>query len=161
MPIHLRGAALPQGLHGLLGALVVGPDQDELAVVIKRSGVGLDHLCRQMIMGKMGLKGPPNGVLVRLGWQSGFGTAPNHHRSRARRKDRRTDIDCLSSHDGLIVNSVFKSRASQSFDGSVQVLGVAEYPNDRRRLQAPNRAMVTFPVSFSARAFAMLATWDP
>jgi hypothetical protein len=35
----------------------------------------------------MGLKCPGNGVPVRLRWQSGFGTAPNHRRSIAWRKD--------------------------------------------------------------------------
>ena len=33
MTIHPHSAALPQDLHDLLGALVVGPDQDELAIV--------------------------------------------------------------------------------------------------------------------------------
>jgi len=43
MPIHPCGAAFPQDLHCSLGALVVGSDQDELAIVIKRRGVGLDQ----------------------------------------------------------------------------------------------------------------------
>ena len=83
-------------------------------------------------MGKMGFKGPDNGVPVRLRWQSRFGIAPNHRRSRARRKDRCTDIDWLFPYNGFIVNGVFKSRASQSFDGLVQVSSVVEYPNDGR-----------------------------
>jgi hypothetical protein len=33
--------------------------------------------------------------------------------------------------NGLIVNSMFESLASQSFDGLVQVPIVVEYPNDR------------------------------
>ena len=148
MPIHPRGAALPQDIHDLLGALGGGSDQDELTIVIERSGISLDHLIRQVTMGKMGFKGPDNGVPVRLRWQSGFGTAPNHRRSRARRKHRRTDIDCLSSHDGLIVNSVFKSRASQSFDGFVQVRALSNMPT----VVVINIAIVTYSVSFSALA---------
>ena len=60
MPIYSRGAALPQDLHCLLGALVVGLDQEELAIVIKRRGVCVDHSVRQVIIGKMGLKCPGN-----------------------------------------------------------------------------------------------------
>jgi hypothetical protein len=136
MPIHPRGAALPQDLHGLLGALGAGFDKDELAIVIERHGVGLDHVGRQVIIGKMGFKGLNNGVLAVLAplrQRSGFDIAPKHRRSRARRKDR-TDVARLSRHDGLIVNSVFKSRASQSLYGFVQVPGVVEYPNDGRHL---------------------------
>jgi len=134
MPIHPRGAAIPQDLHGLLGALWAGFDKDELAIVIEIYGVGLDRVGRQVIIGKMGFKGLNNGMLGVLGplrRQIGFEIAPKHRRSRARRKDR-TDVARLFRHDGLIVNSIFKSRASQSIDGFVQVPGVVEYPNDGR-----------------------------
>ena len=92
MPIHPRSAALPQDLHGLLGALGAGLDKDELAIVIERHGVGLDHVGRQVIIGKMGLKGLDNSVPVQLRFQIGFGIAPKHRRSRARRKDRRPTL---------------------------------------------------------------------
>jgi hypothetical protein len=69
MPIYPRGTAASQDLDDLLGALRVGSDQDELAFVIERRGVAIDYVLRQVIIGKMGLKGPDNGVPVRLGWQ--------------------------------------------------------------------------------------------
>jgi len=55
MPIHPRGAALPQDVHDALG---VGSGQDELAFVVERRGVGLDHVVRQVMVGKMRFKGP-------------------------------------------------------------------------------------------------------
>jgi len=48
-------------------------------------------------------------------------------------------------------------------DGFVQVSGVVEYANDRRHLQAPNKAMVTYSVSFSAlgrREYKIGITWS-
>ena len=130
MAIRLPGAALPQDLHDLLGLHCVGSDQNELAILREGRGIGLDHLVRQVPMCKMGFKDPDNGVLGRLRWHSSFRTPPSHRRSKARCKDRRTDVNCLFPYNSLIVNSVFKPRASQSFDRLVQVSRVVEYPND-------------------------------
>src|SRR4029077_12067640 len=129
MAIRLPGAALPQDLHDLLGLHRVGSDQNELAILREGRGIGLDHLVRQVPMCKMGFKDPDNGVLGRLRWHNSFRTPPNHRRSKARCKDRRTDVNCLFPYNSLIVNSVFKPRASQSFDRLVQVSRVVEYPN--------------------------------
>jgi hypothetical protein len=134
VPIYPRGAAISQDLHGLPGALGVGFHKDELAIVNEIYGVGLDRVGRQVMISKMGLKGLNNGVLGvprPLRRQIGFGIAPKDRRSRARRKDR-ADVARLFRYDGLIVNSFFKSRASQSLDGFFQVPGVVEYPNDGR-----------------------------
>jgi hypothetical protein len=78
MPINPRGAVIPQNIHGLLGSIRLGPDKDELAVVIKRRGVSLDHLFGQTVVGEMGFKGPDNGVQVRLRRRMDFfRAAPN------------------------------------------------------------------------------------
>ena len=80
MPIRPRGAAAPQDFHCLLGALGVGLDQDKLAIVIKRDGVGLDHICGQVVIGKMRLEGLDNGVLgmlARLSRDSGSTLLPH------------------------------------------------------------------------------------
>jgi len=119
MPIHPRGAALPQYLQGFLGAFGVGSDQDELAFVIERRGVGLDHIVRQVLIGKMSFKGPNNGK------QIGFDLSQTPRLNRARTEDAR-----LFRHYGLIINSVFKSRGGQSLDGFVQVPRAVEYPNN-------------------------------
>ena len=131
MLIHSCGAALPQNLHDVLVALGLGSDYDELALVIERRGVGLDHIVRQMTIGKMGLKCTDNSGQIR------FNTAQILRRNYARRKDRtdrnwtnRIYVTRLFRHDSLIINSAFKSRGSQSLVGLVQVLGVVEYPNN-------------------------------
>jgi hypothetical protein len=84
-----------------------------------------------VVIGKAGSKCPNNSR------QIGFHTAQTLRRNYARRKDRtdrnwtnRTYVTRLFRHDSLIENSVFKSRGSQSLDGSVQVLPVVEYPNN-------------------------------
>ena len=82
MLIHSCGAALPQNLHDVLVALGLGSDYDELALVIERRGVGLDHIVRQMTIGKMGLKCTDNSGRIR------FNTAQILRRNYARRKDR-------------------------------------------------------------------------
>lgn len=56
MLIYSCSAALPQNLHDVLVALGLGSDYDELALVIERRGVGLDHIVRQVTIGKLGLK---------------------------------------------------------------------------------------------------------
>ena len=66
MLIHSCGAALPQNLHDVLVALGLGSDYDELALVIERRGVGLDHIVRQMTIGKMGLKCTGNSGRIRF-----------------------------------------------------------------------------------------------
>jgi hypothetical protein len=137
VPIYPRGAAISQDLHGLPGALGVGFHKNELAIVNEIYGVGLDRVGRQVMISKMGLKGLNNGVLGvprPLRRQIGFGIAPKDRRSGARRKDR-ADVARLFRYDGLIVNSFFKSRASQSLDGSFQVRCVVEYPYDGRHSQ--------------------------
>jgi len=135
MSIRPRGAGRPHDLQGLLGTLGAGLDKDELAIVVEIGDVALDDVLRQVIIGKMGPKGPGISMPIQLRFQIAFGIAPIHRRTRARRKDS-TDLAQLFRHDGLIVNSVFKSRASQSVDGFVQVSGVVEYPNDGRCLHA-------------------------
>ncbi len=56
---------------------------------------------------------------------------PQSHRATiARRKDCRTEVARLSSHDGLIVNSVFESCVSQSPSGFVQAPFIVGYPYD-------------------------------
>ena len=132
VPVYPRGATIPQDRHDLVGVPGVGLNQDEFATVEERRRIGFDHLLGQMIIGKMGPKGSYDSVMVRFGWRSGLGIAPNDRRSIAGRKDGRTDVDCLSCHDSLIVNSVFESRASQSLDRFVKVPGVVKYPNGGR-----------------------------
>ena len=56
--------------------------------------------------------------------------SPKPPSEQGRCKDRRTDVNCLFPYNSLIVNSVSKPRASQSFDRLVQVSRVVEYPND-------------------------------
>ena len=80
----------------------------------------------------MSPKGSYYSVMVRFGWRSRLGIAPNDRGSIARRKDGRTDVDCLSCHDSLIVNSVFESRASQPLDGFIKVPCIVKYPNSGR-----------------------------
>lgn len=126
MPIHSRGMALLKDLHDVLGALGLGSDQDEFAFVMERRGVSVDHIVRQVTIGKVGPK-------CRDG-QVGFNTFRILRRDYARRKER-TDRDWtyvarLIRHDSLIVNSAFKSRGGQSFVSSVQILGVVEDPNN-------------------------------
>ncbi len=116
----------------MVGVLGAGLDQDEFATMEERRRISFDHLLGQMIIGKMRLEGPHNGVMIRFGWRSGLGIAPNDCRSIARCKDGRADVDCLSRHDTLIVDSVFKSRASQSLDGFVKIPCVVKYPNSGR-----------------------------
>ena len=133
MPIGPRGTARPHDLQGLVGTVGAGLDKDELAIVVEIRDVALDDVLRQAIIGKMGPKGPGISISIHLRFQIAFGAAPIHRRTRARRKDP-TDVARFFRHDGLIVNSVFESRASQSLHGFVQVPGVIEYPNDSRHL---------------------------
>ena len=123
VPIHPRGAAIPQNLHGFLGALWAGLDKDELAIVIEIYGVGLDRVGRQVIIGKMGFKGLNNcvlGVLGPLQRQMGLNICPKTPPEPSPGAKTATDVARLFRHDGLIVNSIFKSRASQSIDGFVR-----------------------------------------
>jgi hypothetical protein len=118
MPIHPRSARILEDLHDLPSALGLGSHQDKLAAVIEGRRVCLDYVVGQMIVGKMGFKGPNNGMLVPLGYQIGCVTAQNHLGSRApcKGRNRRIDAARLFCHDGLIVNSVVKSGGSQSLD---------------------------------------------
>jgi hypothetical protein len=133
MPIGPRGTARPHDLYGLVGTLGAGLDKDELAIVVEVRDVKLDDVLRQVVIGKMGPKGAGISISIHLRFQIAFGVAPIHRRTRARRKDP-TDVARFFGHDGLIVNSVFESPASQSLNGFVQVPGVIEYPNDGRHL---------------------------
>ncbi len=112
VPVYPRSATIPQDRHNLVGVSGVGLNQDKFATVEERRRIGFDHLLGQMIIGKMGPKGSYDSVMVRFGWRSGLRIAPNDRRSIPRRKNGWTDVDCLSCHDSLIVNSVFESRAS-------------------------------------------------
>ena len=80
MLIHSCGAALPQDLHDVLVALGLGSDYDELALVIERRGVGLDHIVRQVTIGKLGLKCTDTSGQIR------FNTVQTLRRNYARRK---------------------------------------------------------------------------
>jgi hypothetical protein len=140
--IHPRGATLSQDFHRLLGALRIGLDQDKLAIVVERNGVGVDHICRHMMIGKMGFESLDDCVLcmlARLVSPLGFGTAaPCCWRSIARRKDRRTAATWLSPHDALIINRILKPCPSQSLDAFFQVPGVVKYPYYSSHFYASN-----------------------
>ena len=56
MPIHSRGMALLKDLHDVPGALGLGSDQDEFAFVMERRGVSVNHIVRQLTIGKAGPK---------------------------------------------------------------------------------------------------------
>jgi hypothetical protein len=56
---------------------------------------------------------------------------PIHPRGTRTPADR-TDIADLFGHDALIVNSVFKSRASQSLDGYIHISSVLGYSKNGR-----------------------------
>jgi hypothetical protein len=133
MTIHPCGTARPKDFHGLLGTVAFGPDQDKLAVVIECHGVGMDQFRWHVMIGKMGRKSLRYcvlRVLVKLRLSLAFGTAaPYHWRAIARRKNCPAAAARLFPYDSLVVNSVLKSRTSQSFDGLVQVPGVVEYAN--------------------------------
>ena len=131
MPIHSRGMALLKDLHHVPGALGLGSDQDEFAFVMERRGVSVNHIVRQLTIGKAGPKcRDSNG-------QIGLNTSRDLRRNYARRKKRtdrdwtgRTCVAPLIRHDGSIPNSVFKSRGSQLFVSSVEILRVVEDPNN-------------------------------
>ena len=123
--------AVPKDLQDVLGTLGLGSDQDEFAFVMERRGVSVDHIVRQVIIGKAGLKCTDNTG------QIGFNTAQRLHRDYARRKDQtdwnwtgRTCVAPLIRYGGSIANSAFKSRSSQSFVSSVEILRVIENPNN-------------------------------
>jgi hypothetical protein len=134
MPVHLCRARVPQDFHGLFSALRFRFDKNKLAIVIKVHGVSADHVGRQVIIGKMGFEGLDDrvlGMLSRLSSPFRFGVAaPCRRRTIPRRKDRGSATTRLSPHDSLIINCVFKPRASQSLDGFFQVESVVEYPHD-------------------------------
>ena len=96
--------------------------------------IGLDHLVRQVIIGKMGLKGPDGvGHIADIAFYAGRNLSRNYAR-RKHRTDRngtdRSNVARLLCYDSLIVNgSPVKSRASQLRRGLLQVMGVIEYPN--------------------------------
>ena len=122
--------ALLKDLHDVLGALGLGSDQDEFAFVMERRGVSVNHIVRQLTIGKAGPKCRDNG-------QIGLNTSRVLRRNYARRKERtdrdwtgRTCVARLIRYDGLIVNSAFKSRGSQLFVSSVEILRVVEDPNN-------------------------------
>jgi hypothetical protein len=123
-----------QDLHSLGSAVRLCFNQNELAIVIEVQGVRMDRLERQVILGKVSLKGFHDGVLPVLSafWpRLRFRATPNHRRGIAWSKDHGAAAATagLSLHDHLIVNSVFESRASQSLNGLVQIAGVVEYTN--------------------------------
>ena len=129
MPIHSRGITVPKDRYDVLGALGLGSDQDEFAFVMERRRVSINHVVRQLTIGKAGLK-------CRDG-QIGFNGSRVLRRNCARRKKRtdrdwtdRTCVARLIRHDGLVVNSAFKSRGSQLLVSSVEILRVIENPNN-------------------------------
>jgi hypothetical protein len=131
MPIHSRGMALLKDLQYVFGALGLGSDQDEFALVMERRDVSVDHIFRQVTIGKVGPKCTDRYGQVR------FNTSRILRRNYARRKERtdrdwtdRTYIARVIRHDSFIVNSAFKSRGNQSFVSSVQIPGVVEDPNN-------------------------------
>ena len=123
--------AVPKDLQDVLGTLGLGSDQDEFAFVMERRGVSVDHIVRQVTIGKAGPKCRGSNGQIRL-------NTPRFLRLNYARRKKRTDRDwtgrtCVAPlirYGGSIANSAFKSRSSQSFVSSVEILRVVENPNN-------------------------------
>ena len=130
MPIHSRGTALSQNLHDVLGAFGFGADKDELTFVRKGSGVGIDDIVWQLTIGKVRLQRADN--RGRIGMSTVHRLCRRYNGSKDGSDRNWTDGSSLIRvfcHRSVIMNNAFKSRGSQLFVGSFQVLGVVEYPD--------------------------------
>ena len=122
VPVHPRGATSCRISMTCLACSASGLDEKELAIVVECLCRGLNDHLRQATFGKMGLKGPDNGVMVRL--RLGMaGAAPNDRRSIAWRKIAGPTLTASPSTIPSSYTLSLSPGASQALDGPLKVLG--------------------------------------
>ena len=118
--VRSQRAAILHDFHRVIGALGLGLDQKELAVM-EGDGVALDDLVSQIVICKMCLEGTNDGVWIGLCSESRLGAPPNHCRRIAGRKNNRPATASFLGHDAFVVNRLLKTDTRQFFDSPVQV----------------------------------------